>query len=190
MAISKITDFGNIILAADVDPTSAVERAAFISSWEAFNLQLKDVTVSELNASFDEVDAIYVNIQDVRDTVVEKEALINPHYANIDAVGGNIDAINSAYTNIVDIQNASGYASATEANRLITEQNKDATEVNKDICVSKAAETINSAFMVAGVANINFASFTLNADKELVVDILDTETSTPSLVDGDLIITY
>ena len=51
------------------------------------------------------------------------------------------------------------------------------------------AETENYAEIVMAVANIDFANFEI-VDGELLTTYIDSATSTPSIVDGEFVITY
>ena len=51
------------------------------------------------------------------------------------------------------------------------------------------AETENHAEIVMSVANIDFANFQI-VDGELLTTYIDSATSTPSIVDGEFVITY
>ena len=51
------------------------------------------------------------------------------------------------------------------------------------------AETENHAEIVMAVANIDFANFEI-VDGELLTTYIDSATSTPSIVDGEFVITY
>lgn len=54
---------------------------------------------------------------------------------------------------------------------------------------SSLAETENYAEIVMAVANIDFANFEI-VDGELLTTYIDSATSTPSIVDGEFVITY
>ena len=54
---------------------------------------------------------------------------------------------------------------------------------------SSLAETENYAEIVMSVANIDFANFEI-VDGELLTTYIDSATSTPSIVDGEFVITY
>ena len=74
-----------------------------------------------------------------------------------------------------------------EANALAGEMNNIATTVTDSLSIIEDA--VNTAPAVLAVAGIDFASFSM-ADGELIVGYYDSSASTPSIVDGEFIITY
>jgi hypothetical protein len=75
----------------------------------------------------------------------------------------------------------------TEANDLATTINETASTVTDNI--STIEDAANLAPEMFAVAGIDFASFSM-IDGELVVGYYDSSASTPSIVDGEFIITY
>ena len=186
MAISKISNLPNIVYAASVDPTSRTQREEFISSWEGFNFQLKNTTVSQLNQSFDEVDVIYVNINTLENTVVAKEALMNPHYAAIDINATSIDSININALNITAIQNANANATtAIEQAVIATEQAVTATEQAELSDIARiAAESAVSVLPVGTLADLIIApDKTWSSEKiaQEIASIISTDINTPTI---------
>jgi hypothetical protein len=74
-----------------------------------------------------------------------------------------------------------------EANALADEMNSIATTVTDNL--STIEDAANAAPEVLAVAGIDFASFS-TVDGELIVGYYDSNASTPSIVDGEFIITY
>lgn len=84
-------------------------------------------------------------------------------------------------------------AEAAETNALSyknsAESARDIAVASKDTAVTKAGEASTSAVVASAYANINWAGFSID-DGELIVTYANGLTSTPSIVDGDFIITY
>ena len=73
---------------------------------------------------------------------------------------------------------------ASEASASATTATEQAT-----LSATKASDASASALVASAYANINWAGFSVS-DGELIVTYADGLTSTPSIVDGDFIITY
>lgn len=81
------------------------ERDDFVVSQESFQDHLVDNTVEELNTFKDQTNTLRIEVNNTRDTIVEKEALVSPHYTTIDTVSNNIDNITTVNQNINTIEN-------------------------------------------------------------------------------------
>ena len=76
-----------------------------------------------------------IEINDAKDIVVAKEALINPHYTNIDLVGNNIDNVNLVALNVVP-----------KVDEILqSEQNAIVATQQANIATTKAQESSQSA---------------------------------------------
>jgi len=194
------------------------ERDDFVSSQEAFQDHLVDNTVSELNAFKEQANNLRIEVNSTRDTVVEKEALINPHYSTIDSVGNNIDDIIDINDNISIISNVNNNIDniATvniNIDNIITTSNniENVNKVSNNInSITTATDNIDLisastqnaqnaqdaytntealASQVSALAGIDYGSFSV-VDGELLVGYFDSDVVTPSIVDGEFILTY
>lgn len=104
--------------------------------------------VNAANLPYDETNLlsdIYDDIATKHDTVVAKEALVNPHYTNIDAVGSNISNVNAVASNETNINlvQANKTNINTVAGQIINNNLQDvANSINE---VIKVAEDLNEA---------------------------------------------
>jgi hypothetical protein len=88
-------------------------RDEFVTKQEAFQDDLTETFVTEINTVISEINSTAeaintseTNVNNKEASVVEKEALVNPHYDNIDTVATNITSVNSVATNMPDILDA------------------------------------------------------------------------------------
>lgn len=128
-------------------------------------------------------------VNSIRLEVVEKEAAISPHYTAIDNVNENIGDINSTVANMIDIQNASSNAAIATQKAQEAADTVANIEDDRIMVETKAAEVASNTDTVLATASIDFASFTLE-DGELNIGYFDPTASTPSIIDGEFIITY
>lgn len=109
MAIDTITStISNIPLLRKrdtVNPSSQSDKDDFVTKYEATNDHLANNTVSEINTTISQTNTTIGQINTAVDIVVEKEALIRPHYTAIDSVYANEANINNVSTNMAKITN-------------------------------------------------------------------------------------
>ena len=99
-------------------------------------------------------------------------------FAKASAVGKKLGEVYDAFTptNLTNIEAAP--QAAIDANTA---------KVAAELAETNAA---SSAITVAALTNINYATFSTDVEGDLIVSVLDTGVSTPSIVDGEFIITY
>ncbi len=81
-----------------------------------------------------------------------------------------------------------------EINEVVVEINTATVEINENTVICQEAkvsadEALAVAPAIIAIGGIDFADFSL-VDGNLIVGYYDPETSTPSIVDGEFIITY
>ena len=79
------------------------DRSTFVSKAEALFDALKNLTVDEINTIATQINSTSTDINTKHDTVVAKEALVNPHYTAIESVYSNISDVNTTSANISNI---------------------------------------------------------------------------------------
>jgi len=97
--------------------------ALSVHNWLAY---ISVTHAPQMNTVVDEIGAAVIAIEGFTQTaqsaagmVTAKEALLSPHYSNIDTVSENIASINTIVLNITDIQNANANAQiALEASAI------------------------------------------------------------------------
>lgn len=103
----------------------------FIQNWSA---ALKTLT--------EEITTIANAVKENKDAVVEKEALVNPHYNNIDTVSTNIEDIKNIALNITAIKTAQENAQTAVSAK---EEALEAKEIVINASSTLAEGTINDA---------------------------------------------
>jgi len=100
------------------------------------------------------------------------------------------NASNSASIASSSASNASNSATSasTSASKALTSEINSATSASS--AAISANNALSSSLVLNAYNNLDWAGFTVNSNSELLVDIFNGATSTPSLVDGDFIITY
>ena len=162
----------------------------------------KVVTLNKLNLATLPIDE-FNSLQDFNDIIT----LLKPDLQGLSVIVSNMDEILLADDNAniatTKANEALNSANASEASRQISDSNKAATDANVVLTSNNvelateqatlAIEAKNSALVsslvVNAYSNLDWAGFHL-VDGELNVEYFDNATSTPSLVDGEFIITY
>lgn len=167
---------------ASVIPLDPVTVAAFNEAEELAYNTLRNNTVpdmilvaEDMNILSGQVNVIAGEIQTATDTVVAKEALVSPHYDNIDTNADNIDSINTNANNIVDIQNASSNAAIALASA------NTATSLTNN---KGAWSNLAGALAVPAAVNHNNNIYSLNANLADVTLSEPTPTNTDWTVAG------
>ena len=110
------------------------------------------------------------------ETVANNELNINnvaSNISNVDTVASNMSSVVSVKQDVVPNLAA-----------ILATPQKALEAANSANSASASALALNA------YKNLDWAGFTVNSNSELLVDIFNGATSTPSLVDGDFIITY
>jgi hypothetical protein len=149
MAIQDITQD---ITALPTPPTTS-DPDNFDVNADAFLLALDGlademgVLIPQLNTFGDEANALAASISDDKDIIVEKEALVNPHYVAIDNIYSNIGNINDVNSNESNINAVQANESNINTNATnIADINTNATNITS---ISTAATNIGDIVTAA-----------------------------------------
>jgi len=114
MAIPTVTNFDTDRIPVEGSPAFRADASYVWSTIPS--------VINSMNAAIDEQNNVNEDITTKHNTVVEKEALINPHYSAIDIVANNIVSINNVVTNMTEILHADDNAAiaSTAANEAST----------------------------------------------------------------------
>jgi hypothetical protein len=119
-------------------------------------------------------DIKYPDIVTKHNTIVAKEALVNPHYTNIDAVGGNIADVNTVSENIANIN--------TNATNIVAIQNASANAISA--LASKNSADADVVLTHADVAKTNADVITTTAKALIASQVLAMTASASTLIAG------
>lgn len=182
---APITGVDNVVIAVASSPTEIADLNAPPSIIQSVIDNMTDIlNVSNHSAQIDVVSTNISNIQAVSANDVNI-SIVADDIDNIDIISTNISSVNTVATNIVGLNTV-----VTNIDEILL------ADENAIIATTKASESLFSAnnarasALVAGAyANINWAGFSVS-DGDLIVYYADGSTSTPSLADGEFIITY
>ena len=121
-------------------------------------------------------------------TIATSQATIATTKAS-EASASATSASSSATTATTKANEASASATSASNSATSASNSADTATTQATIATNKASEASASAVIASAYANINWAGFSVS-DGELIVTYANGLTSTPSLVDGDFIITY
>lgn len=121
-------------------------------------------------------DIKYPDIVDKHDVIVAKEALVNPHYTNIDTVGGSIASVNTNATNIANIN--------TNATNIVAIQNASANAISA--LASKNSADADVVLTHADVVKTNADVVTTTAKALIASQVLTMTANASTLVSGSL----
>lgn len=188
MAIDTITEtVSNIPLLRKrdtVNPSSQSDKDDFVAKYEATNDHLANTTVTEINTVISQTNITIGQINTAVDTVVAKEALVNPHYTAIDAVYANEDNINAVNDNATNINAVA--SNSTNINSV------NANKTNIDLVASNETIINNVSSNMAKITNLDTNMSDINnldtnmSDIVLVSDAIQSGTL-PTIINDSTI---
>ena len=113
-------------------------------------------------------------------------------FAKASAAVKKLGEVSDAFTptNLTNIEAAPQAAIDANTAKVAAELAETNAVSSAATAASEASAAQSSAITVAALANINYVTFSMDVEGDLIVGVLDTGVSTPSIVDGEFIITY